>query len=78
MASKLLQIIHTGGTNFTIEETQEDYDDLKVEIEDEVKMKEIVIIVFIMGIWFYSLYRLVIMFFIIYLLEYLQRSGLDD
>ena len=59
MTSKILHIFQTGvpRTNFTREGALEDEDDPKVEIEDEVKMKEIVIIIFIMGIWFYSLYR---------------------
>ena len=41
--------------NVTVDETLDSDENTKVE--DGIKMKEIIILVFIMGIWFYSLYR---------------------
>ena len=41
--------------NVTVEETLDADENTKVK--DGIKMKEIIILVFIMGIWLYSLYR---------------------
>ena len=43
--------------NTTAGDILHDEDDQRARWEDKVKMKEIVVIIFIMGIWFYSLYR---------------------
>ena len=43
--------------NSTLEDKLVEDDNLEEQFGDKVKIKEIVVIVFIMGIWFYSLYR---------------------
>ena len=57
-----LHLAHVGEArivmaNTTAGDILHDEDDQRARWEDKVKMKEIVVIIFIMGIWFYSLYR---------------------
>ena len=40
-----------------VEETLDADENTEVQVEDGIKLKEIIIILFIMGIWLYSLYR---------------------